>query len=353
MTTLEYHFDGGSHVIFEKYTIDTTGVVRNKKGHVMAYRKKEGYNAVTVYDDSGKRRNIQIGRALASTFHENPPTSKHTADHKDRNRDNDTLENVRWLDKFGQISNQIRAETLKSAFIIVKDEVEKTVKQWVEYLEDETNHMGRKYTESMIVKYAVKTKHGFSYKVYPDIPGEIWKEVVNSKTNKGHWEISNMSRVKHVTKNAKNVLYGERLGLSSGGYPRININGKHCLCHLLAFESFFPFEYASKKSNEIILHQNDNKMDFRPHTLRIGTRPENGLDAHNNGKHYDTKTERNKCASYINNVFEKEHLSQRDAARYLISEGLDKATHGEISKALDAYKEGKIITRYGRTWKNI
>jgi hypothetical protein len=27
---LEYHFDDGSHVIFNNYTIDTSGVIRNK-----------------------------------------------------------------------------------------------------------------------------------------------------------------------------------------------------------------------------------------------------------------------------------------------------------------------------------
>ena len=29
--TLEYYFEDGSHVIFEKYTIDTLGIIKNKK----------------------------------------------------------------------------------------------------------------------------------------------------------------------------------------------------------------------------------------------------------------------------------------------------------------------------------
>lgn len=60
-----------------------------------------------------------------------------------------------------------------------------------------------------------------------------------------------------------------------------------------------------------------------------------------------------KCASYINGVFEKEYESQHDAYRYLKQVGLVKSINSSISQALSAYKEGKIIKRYGRTWVPI
>jgi len=353
---LEYYFAKKGiieHVIFNKYTIDVWGIVRNKKtGEVMTYHKiKAGYNKCSVYSDMGKRFGILVGRAIASTFLGQLPTLAHTADHKDKNRGNDIIDNIRWLDKSGQKYNQDTSKTLKTAFIIIRDDEEKTANGWVEHLKKYKNPFGHEYTESMVRKYARQKQHGFSYKKYQDLPEEVWKRVNNSETSQGRWEISNMNRVKYVANFAENVLSDERLGLSNGGYPKVCINGKNWLCHVLSFMVFFPEDYANKKPDEIILHEDDDKIDFRPHKLHLGTRAMNTVDAYDNGKYDNTKSERMKCASYINGVLEKEHDSQEDAARYLKSIGMTKASQGEISKALSSLE--KIIKRYGRTWKKI
>jgi hypothetical protein len=131
------------------------------------------------------------------------------------------------------------------------------------------------------------------------------------------------------------------------GYPTIGINGRNMYCHILAFATFFPEEYASKKPHEIVLHNEDDKLDFRPHMLRLGTHSDNGIDAHDNGKHDGTKTARMKCASYINGVFEKAHESQYDAEEYLKSIWFEKASQRNICVALG----GRQKTAYGRVWK--
>jgi len=350
--TLEYHYVNGSHVIFDKYTIDESGVVRNKEnGEVVSYyTNRDEYNLCGVLDDKGDLHKIYIGRAIASTFHGQPPTSKHTADHKDRVSNNDTIDNIRWATKKEQRGNQDRPETYKNAFIIVKDGLEKTGKEWVDSLKDEKNHMGREYTLPMIRKYAQKNQHGFSYKKFPDISGEVWKEISGSKNTGGHWEISNMCRLKYITNIGENVLSGERLCIKNG-YPKIGINGKSLYCHIIAFETFFPEEYANKKSNEIVLHDDDDPLDFRPHKLRLGTRSENGIDAHDNGSFDDKKKARMKCASYINGIFEQEHDSQDAVVKYLKSRGYTKASQGNISQALLASCKGKVLTKYDRTYR--
>jgi hypothetical protein len=232
----------------------------------------------------------------------------------------------------------------KDAFIVCKDGVEKTINEWVVYLKDEKNKLGREYTGKMITKYAHQKQNGFSYKEYPDLHGEVWKDIIDSKNWKGYWRISNMNRVKYTTNHAENVLSGERLGLKSG-YPTI----AHGQCHILAFAAFFPEEYANKKPNEIVLHTDDDRLDFRPHKLRLGTCSENMKDAYDNGKYDGTKAARMRCVSYIKDVFEKEHDSQHDATRYLKTIGCHKATVGKISQALS----GDRKTAYGRTWKKI
>jgi len=349
MKSLEYYYADGSHVVFDKYTIDTTGVVRNKKGESLTYTTNEDdYNSVTIYDSDGKTHGVRVARAIASTFLGPPPTLKHTADHKNNNSGDDTLNNVRWLCKSGQRKNQERPETYKITFIIVKDNAEKSAKDWAELLKYQKNHLGRPYTEGMIRKYAQRKHHGFAFKEYPDLLGEVWKKITDSDNKLGRWEISNMNRIKYVTKYAKNVLSGERLGLMKG-YPTIMINGKQWPCHILSFMTFFPDKYVIKKPGEFVLHEDDDKMDFRPHKLRLGTRSLNATDAHDNGKYDGTKTMRVKCVSYIDGVLEKEHASLDDAVRYLKSLDYEKAQKSNIGSALNE----KYEFAYGRTWELI
>jgi hypothetical protein len=357
MKTLEYYFvrkGNIDHVIFIKYTIDENGVIRNKNtGKVIEYSKLGKYNKCTVRDIYEKTYNIYIGRAIASTFHGPPLTLQHTADHIDRNPDNDMVDNIRWLSKYGQNNNRTMSETLKTAFIIIKDGYEKTAKEWVEFLKDQKNPFGRDYNIQMVRDYAQKRQHGFTYKEYPDLPGEVWEEIIGSKTKQGHWNISDMCRVKYTTKYAENVLSGERLGMRSV-YPSIKIKGIDWYCHILAFKTFFPKEYDAKKSNEMVLHGDDNKNNFRPHNLRLGSGSANRIDAHTNGCYDGTKTSRRKCASYINGVLEKEYASQSDAVIYLKMIGFDKASHGNIRNAIKAFRDTKVIlNRYERTWKDV
>jgi len=348
--TLEYYFAGKNgldHVIFNKYTIEN-GVIRNMKGETLNYHKCGKYNRCVVYDDSGVRRSVLVGRAIASTVYGPPPTLSHTADHIDRNSENDTDDNIRWLDESGQNINRTMPENQKSACIVVRDGVEKTSREWVDHLKGTKNHLGREYTMVMIIQYAQKRQHGFAYKEYPDLPGEVWKEIEGSMTSQGRWEISNMNRVKYITKYAVNVLSSDRLG-TLNGYPTIRIIGKQWLCHILTFMAFFPEEYANKKPDEMVLHEEDNRLDFRPHKLRIGTQSENMNDAHDNGKYDGKKNMKNVCMSLVNNMFEKEYESLAAAEIYLKSKGYEKASYANIGMVLS----NKRKTAYGRTWKRL
>ena len=345
---LEYDFEDGTRVEFTKYMIDN-GIIKNKKtGKILKYRKMDQYNVCTVRDDDGKPRGIRVGRAMASTFLGPPPSLAHTADHVDRDRGNDRLNNIRWATRPEQNDNQDRTETYQSSFIIVKGDIEKTAKEWVVHLKAEKNHMGNEYNTYMFRHYAQKKQHGFSYKEYPDFIGEVWKKIIDSENVQGRWEISNMNRIKYITKHAENVLTTKRLGLNNG-YPIICINGKKWLCHIISFMTFFPDDYANKKLGEIVLHEDDDKLDFRPHKLRVGNGSDNSRDAYNNGKRDNMITSRMSCASYINGVLEREYAKQSDAEIYLKSLGYEKARQGHISLMLNP--ETKRKSAYGRTWK--
>jgi hypothetical protein len=350
VNTLAYYYKNAhkKRGEFSKYTIDTVGVIRNKKsGEALAYTLNGGYYIVSVYDDNEKRRSISVHRAVTSTFLGAPPSKVHTADHKEsEQKTNNALTNLRWLDKSGQSKNRIMPTTFKTAFVIVKDDVGKTAKEWAELM----NVTGR-----TISKYARENKNGFAYKEYPVLKDEEWKEIEGSKTKRGdYWKISNMKRVKYVTNYAENVLWDERLGLDKG-YPTIVVNGKHWRCHILAFRAFYPELWKAKRPDEDVLHKDDDKEDFRPHMLRLGTASVNATDAHDNGKFDGKKTTRMKCASYIDGVLEKKHISQTEAAEYLKTKGCSEASvkniSGNISTALNDKYESKFA--YGRTWVKL
>ncbi|AGE58709.1 HNH endonuclease [Paramecium bursaria Chlorella virus NYs1] len=340
MATVEYYGADESHETFDKYYVDNDGIIRNKKTdiHVTQHTNKDDYKTINLVDNDGKRKTLMIHRIIASTFLGRPPTPAHTPDHKNRIRSDNTLDNIRWKDPTEQRENQERPETYKSALIIVRDGVEMTVKEWVKHLESEKTPFENVYTKSVINHYAQRKQHGFSYKVFDDFPGEKWKKVIGSK----QWEVSNMKRVKYKTKYAENVLETTQLYLR-GGYPTIKINGKNHPIHILCFQAFNPDIVI--QSGEIVRHKHDDRLDFRPEKLLIGTQSQNITDAYKNGKYNDTKTEWKSCVSYINGVKEREHISLSDAARFLRENGWPKAIHSNISKVIDMNK-----TRYGRTW---
>ncbi|AGE56833.1 hypothetical protein ATCVNEJV3_026L [Acanthocystis turfacea Chlorella virus NE-JV-3] len=343
MTTLQYYWADGSHTAFDDYVIDKNGVVTNiNTDHVMSqYKNRSGYNNVGLCY-KGKRRPIRVARALASTFIGPPPTLQHTVDHEDGDSLNDTLKNVRWLCRPGQRKNQKRPTEYATAFIIVKDGVEHTAKEWLDVFKKPN---GQKYHENTIREFAKRHKYEFRYKTFQNIRREVWKAVPGSKNSHGEWFVSNMSRMKYKTKYMENVLSAYQLA-KDNGYPKVNINGNKLSCHELSMMTFRPREYAAKLPGDQLLHKHDDRNDFNPFRLRWGTPPENSKDAHKNGKFIGKKTAQKPVVSYINNVFEIEHDSLGDAVRYLQGNGYPGAYRKAVSRAIE-----NNVTRYGRTWK--
>lgn len=350
--TLAYYKADGTYTRFNNYTLDRYGVITNIKLKKVITRvaNKKGYNAVNVTDDDGKPRNIRVARAIASTFWGQPKTLHHTAEHKNRNRGDDTLKNVRWKNKSDQVKNRDVPETHNDAWIIVKDGVENTAKGWTEALKNERNHLGRVFTDCGIRHYAQRRHHGFCFKEYPDLPGEEWRLVEGSENQHGKWMISNMSRVKRVgASGVSRVMSADELP-KDGEYPMIVIHGKRRPCHIVAFATFNPDEYANKIPDDMVLHKKDEKLDFRPESLYLGDRSQNAIDALDNGIRDGTKTARMKVVSYIvgSTEPEQEHNCQDDAAKYLRKNGHPRACQSAISRATDTDK-----VRYGRTWKSL
>lgn len=77
------------------YKISTSGVIKNAKGMIMkSYKNDNGYEKITLFNNGKKGHYVHI--LLASTFIKNTDKNKNQVDHKDRKRNNNVVENLRY-----------------------------------------------------------------------------------------------------------------------------------------------------------------------------------------------------------------------------------------------------------------
>jgi hypothetical protein len=342
--TLEYWYADERHVVFNKYEISDDGQIRNSKTlNILRQRitkRGKGYHVINVVDDDGITQTIRVARAVCCSFLGKPPTNLHTADHKDRMKENNTVANLRWYDKSGQSNNQTRNDTKKTALLVSHNGEDKTVKEWATVLNTDRDQIYR----------WINTNEDFSYKIYEDLEGEIWKIVPGADNKRGHWEVSNMCRVALHTANARRVLNADEMN-TDGSYPCIKTNGKSIGAHVAVFMVFFPDEYNNKSREEIVCHKNDIPIDFSPDNLYLGNKSANGKDAHDNGCHDGTMRERKPCVATKGDT-RHSFLSISDAADWIkITTRFTNASSQNISAKIDKIRaDGLLRTAYGYVW---
>ena len=85
-------------VDFTNYLIFRNGCILNinKKKFVKAHTQTAGYKQIQLTDDWGKKHSFLIHRLLAINYIDNPG-EKTCVDHMDRNKQNNSLNNLRWV----------------------------------------------------------------------------------------------------------------------------------------------------------------------------------------------------------------------------------------------------------------
>ncbi|ABT14421.1 hypothetical protein NY2A_B022R [Paramecium bursaria Chlorella virus NY2A] len=344
--TLRYFKDDGTFEIFDDYTIDMNkNIERKDETRSPTSYISNGYLYISVSKNKTSYTR-SLARAMLSTFLGPPPDLTFTADHIiSEHKLDDDLSNLRWLHQSGQVNNQKRPETYKSARLIVNElfpDDELTAKEWTELI---TKPNGTKYHCDTISIWARTHEYGFSYKIYDVLDDEEWKIV--GDPDKNHVEISDKCRVKDVTFSSsgreEHVRMAEKLCLWND-YPVKMIDGVQHLLHVLVFQLWFPDEWENKRPDEMVLHKEDNRLDFRPENLRLGTTSANIIDSYDNGKRDGTKTARQACIAYKDDEVVEEFKSLGDAAKYLMEHIQDLkfiTAHSGIRRVLDKNKKYK------------
>ena len=82
---------------YPNYEVSTFGNIRNiTTGNILKGRLRgKGYYAVALFNENG-RKDVSIHRIVADTFIENE-NNKEQVDHRDGNKLNNRVENLRWI----------------------------------------------------------------------------------------------------------------------------------------------------------------------------------------------------------------------------------------------------------------
>jgi hypothetical protein len=94
---------------FSNYLINKDGKIISKyyKKEIVFQTDRDGYFRVNMYGDDKKRMKKGIHRLLALQYIENP-NNLPLIDHIDRNRQNNSLDNLRWCDYKENRANSFR-----------------------------------------------------------------------------------------------------------------------------------------------------------------------------------------------------------------------------------------------------
>lgn len=82
------------------YEINGEGIVRriSTKRIKKSFKRFDGYIGIQLYISKTKIKNFQLHRLIATSFI-NKPENKNVINHKDSNRENNSLSNLEWVTK--------------------------------------------------------------------------------------------------------------------------------------------------------------------------------------------------------------------------------------------------------------
>ena len=80
-------------------------MIKNAEGVAISpFKHEDGYDRITLYKNN-RKRNYYLHRLVAIQFISNP--NKKEVDHINRNRNDNRVSNLRWVDRQGNCDNRV------------------------------------------------------------------------------------------------------------------------------------------------------------------------------------------------------------------------------------------------------
>jgi hypothetical protein len=279
---------------FEDYQISNLGNIHNVTSNkrLKPYIDSPGYMNISLCKNK-KRFKCKIHRLIAIAFIPNPE-NKPTIHHKDKNKLNNSIENLEWATMSEQnmkINKQVKSihfmnassKSMHQIDIVTNNIIQtfdsiKNAAKWIfenklsKY--QEFNRLTCSIISSKIcsvAKNSNKEAFGFYWKYNLSIQvleGEIWKEVPLYLTkNQNGYFVSSYGRYKN---NSGQIIENH---LYSSGYKRVNINNTSYLLHRLVAITFLE----NPQNKEQVNHIDGNKINNKVNNLEWATNQENQI----------------------------------------------------------------------------
>lgn len=336
---------------FPNYNISSFGNVKNNlTDKILKPCLKSGYYHISLVNNKIKKT-LKIHRLVAVYFLENLE-NKSEVNHKDKNKLNNTIDNLEWMTK--KENNQHKSIGLvyssnKNKPVLRLDKNTGEILQLYSSIEDaglwavqnnlSTNHHNGKNSIGNCVNGLSSTSYGFkwTYNLVKELNNEIWKEIdltllFPEEVLKQKYFVSNLGRYK----NSFGTIM-DNYKINENGYIRVYIYKKTFYLHRLIALVFIK----NSENKEQVNHIDGNKLNNCVTNLEWVTNKENQLHKFQNGL---GNNQTRKIGKYnLNNEYINEYKSIALAAKY----------HNISKSCISGVLRGKRKTAAGFIWKYL